>query len=619
MSREMGWRSTISSSMRRAVSHGDLKQANSAPRTQTWREWAGATGQRISAGIRGGGGGTGRDTERIAMFPGWAARRYRSDEIGLHQDAFDVDLFVSGFASSHRAPEFASRSQRAFMRLAKGFAALPKLDGSPLTASTEELMKTVQLPPPPEDMTDDYEAQALEQQFQRLRVETNETASNDADDAESVESTSQSTPFHVPSAIYRLHKNLESRIQPFWSSVIPARTVRLHLYAAPHKANNHAAEERDAIEYGPIATRVLTTAVDGSFQARMHVSFEELARHPGALHIAFGEATVEHELLVTAELLPPKAGTSSAARLAKTNALHIPLTHSRVRVISDVDDTVKLSGILSGSRAVFYNVFVKEYDEIVIPGMGEWYTAMWNRGVRFHYVSNGPFELLPVLMDFFRSAQLPPGSVKLRSYAGRSLFSGLLSAPAARKRAGVQELVVAFPDSSFILIGDSGEQDLQLYADIARDYPEQVLAVFIRDVDTNEAPLDDPTGQNHAMLDQMPQRSWSTASSTSSRPPTPSSYHPPSNNYFLSATTPMTTEPEPIPSMVASNTAAVNLKIPNSRAGTGMEQPNRRRAELQVRVWRARRQIPPHIPLRLFREPRECVAEADGILAGLRL
>lgn len=85
--------------------------------------------------------------------------------------------------------------------------------------------------------------------------------------------------------------------------------------------------------------------------------------------------------------------------------------------------------------------------------------------------SNGPFELLPVLGDFLAIAHLPPGSMKLRSYAGRSLFSGLLSAPATRKRANVQDVLDAFPHSRFILIGDTGEQDMELYA-------EQVFSMF---------------------------------------------------------------------------------------------------------------------------------------------
>lgn len=57
------------------------------------------------------------------------------------------------------------------------------------------------------------------------------------------------------------------------------------------------------------------------------------------------------------------------------------------------------------------------------------------------------------------------GSIKLKSYAGRSLFNDLLSAPAARKRAGVVDILDSFPDSQFFLIGDTGEQDLELYAE----------------------------------------------------------------------------------------------------------------------------------------------------------
>jgi phosphatidate phosphatase APP1 len=45
-----------------------------------------------------------------------------------------------------------------------------------------------------------------------------------------------------------------------------------------------------------------------------------------------------------------------------------------------------MSGITEGARAVFHNVFVKELKDGIIPGMGEWYTNMWERGVRFHYV-----------------------------------------------------------------------------------------------------------------------------------------------------------------------------------------------------------------------------------------
>ncbi|KAJ3966777.1 hypothetical protein EV361DRAFT_808443, partial [Lentinula raphanica] len=207
--------------------------------------------------------------------------------------------------------------------------------------------------------------------------------------------------------------------------------------------------------------------------------------------------------------------------------LCIPLTHSPVRVISDIDDTIKYSNVTGGARAVFHNVFVRELKDIVIPGMGEWYEEMWKKGVRFHYVANGPFELLPLIGEFFKISQLPPGSVKLLSYAGRSLFSGLLSAPSARKRARVLEILDAFPDSRFILIGDSGEQDLELYTELARERADQVLAIFIRDAGDGQ-PLSDPTGD---FYNKMPSRSAPSSFDSSAYPvPGDSNSRPPSRS-----------------------------------------------------------------------------------------
>jgi phosphatidate phosphatase APP1 len=117
-----------------------------------------------------------------------------------------------------------------------------------------------------------------------------------------------------------------------------------------------------------------------------------MCQHPGALHIAFGDPLEEHDLLLMADLLPspPTLPTmrheGDTEKPTATTKVAIPLSHSPIRVISDIDDTIKFSSVLSGARAIFYNVFVKELTDLVIPGMGEWYSSMWKKGVRFHYV-----------------------------------------------------------------------------------------------------------------------------------------------------------------------------------------------------------------------------------------
>ncbi|KAJ3504063.1 hypothetical protein NLJ89_g8137 [Agrocybe chaxingu] len=519
--------------------------AHDGEQRQSWRAWA---GQKIRVRRRGAYDPNSAN-EIVNLFPGWAARRYLQGG-GKHEvpTPFEVEVLVSGYAISYRSAENASRSQRAFIRLAKGFASLPKLvenagDLRPnapslahLTPSTEELLAHVKLPPRPTEITDDFDVDALERQLKDAKDSDSDTSSISSSRSSTYEldpSSSSRAEGKRPHIIEQnstvdvlrgLHANLEKRLQPFWSSVLPNRVVRLHLFASPH-------QEEPALdsEHGPLASEDVYTAVDGSFQARFRVKWEDLCQHPRALHIAFGEAVEEHELLVVAQLLPlpstPSSASSSNAyshtrnRSMPNSPSHstqssaapqpsaplaslarIPITHSPIRVISDIDDTVKLSGVLSGARAVFHNVFVKDLRDNVIPGMGEWYAAMWSRGIRFHYVSNGPFEILPVLNEFFQISQLPPGSIKLRSYAGRSLFNGLMSAPAARKRAGVVDVLDSFPDSQFFLIGDTGEQDLELYADLARERPTQILGVFLRDADASTfegpLPLDDPTGWN---------------------------------------------------------------------------------------------------------------------------
>lgn len=65
------------------------------------------------------------------------------------------------------------------------------------------------------------------------------------------------------------------------------------------------------------------------------------------------------------------------------SSISIPLTQAAIRVISNVDDTVKLSSVLSGAGAVFRNIFVKDLDDGIISGMAEWCSEMWKRGVRF--------------------------------------------------------------------------------------------------------------------------------------------------------------------------------------------------------------------------------------------
>jgi phosphatidate phosphatase APP1 len=151
-----------------------------------------------------------------------------------------------------------------------------------------------------------------------------------------------------------------------------------------------------------------------------------------------------------------------------------------VSLISDVDDTVKHSSIGSGAREIFRNAFIRDLADLTIDGVKEWYNTMYDMGVGIHYVSNSPWQLFPVLVSFFQTAGLPPGSYHLKQYSG--MLQGIFEPVAERKKGTLERILRDFPERRFLLIGDSGEADLEVYTDVAVANPGRVIGIFIRDV-----------------------------------------------------------------------------------------------------------------------------------------
>ncbi|KAF4981358.1 hypothetical protein FZEAL_2843 [Fusarium zealandicum] len=155
-----------------------------------------------------------------------------------------------------------------------------------------------------------------------------------------------------------------------------------------------------------------------------------------------------------------------------------------VSLISDVDDTVKKSNISGGAKEIFRNTFIRDLSDLSVEGVKEWYNRMYDLGVSIHYCSNSPWQLFPVLASFLKLHGLPPGSLHLKQYSG--MLQGIFEPVAERKKSTLGRLLRDFPERSFILVGDSGEADLEVYTELAVSNPGRILAVFIRDVTTPE-------------------------------------------------------------------------------------------------------------------------------------
>ena len=162
--------------------------------------------------------------------------------------------------------------------------------------------------------------------------------------------------------------------------------------------------------------------------------------------------------------------------------------NSGLSVVSDIDDTIKDSQV-TDRRVLLRNTFLKDFKPV--SGMADAYGRAAERGVVFHYVSASPWQLYGPLAEFCRREGFPPGSFHLKHVRPTdSSALSLLGSQEATKLRAIEPILATFPGRRFILIGDSGEQDPEIFGKVAREHPDQIAAICIRNV-TDEAAQSD--------------------------------------------------------------------------------------------------------------------------------
>jgi phosphatidate phosphatase APP1 len=153
-------------------------------------------------------------------------------------------------------------------------------------------------------------------------------------------------------------------------------------------------------------------------------------------------------------------------------------------VVSDLDDTIKVTNVRD-KAAILRSTFLKPF--VVVPGMAAGYTefAQTQPSAAFHYVSSSPWQMQAELADFVRGAGFPAGSWHLRTWAAGEVMGHY--DPEEHKLTRVRALLEAYPERHFILIGDSGERDPEIYGRLARENPARIQRVWIRDLGADPA------------------------------------------------------------------------------------------------------------------------------------
>lgn len=183
--------------------------------------------------------------------------------------------------------------------------------------------------------------------------------------------------------------------------------------------------------------------------------------------------------LWSAEGAPPCLPLEVYGGLARSAALLVE--PEGISVISDIDDTLKHTGV-GCRRTLLANTFLRPFESI--PGMAALYRRWGAAGAVFHYVSASPWQLYEPLARHLAQEGFPPGSFHLRAFRLRDhLLRRLLLVRRSGKWRVLCQLLAMFPRRQFVLVGDSGERDPELYGALARRFPRQVIGIWIRQLE----------------------------------------------------------------------------------------------------------------------------------------
>lgn len=168
----------------------------------------------------------------------------------------------------------------------------------------------------------------------------------------------------------------------------------------------------------------------------------------------------------------------------------VPSPDSEFAVVSDLDDTV----IETHSTELFEQLAIvfghSARGRVVFPGIPAFYRALSRGpddqgGNPIFYVSRSSWNLNDLFEEFMDVNDIPKGPLFLRDFRITEDRSAVLGRDDS-KFASIDLLMRTYPELPFVLIGDSGMHDPELYGEIARKHPGRVRAVYIHDVSPPE-------------------------------------------------------------------------------------------------------------------------------------
>lgn len=184
-------------------------------------------------------------------------------------------------------------------------------------------------------------------------------------------------------------------------------------------------------------------------------------------------------------------GTVTRARAE----IYIPPPSVDLAVISDIDDTVMYTGVANKLRMMYRLFMEKAHQRTAFPGVAAFYQGLYvgrdgDRKRPMLYVSRAPWTIYEVLEAFFNANHIPVGPVLFLREWGLTLQRPLPRRAEDHKETLIRNMLALYDELPFVLIGDSGQHDPEIYAKIVHEYPGRIAAIYIRNV-SNDAVRDE--------------------------------------------------------------------------------------------------------------------------------
>lgn len=166
--------------------------------------------------------------------------------------------------------------------------------------------------------------------------------------------------------------------------------------------------------------------------------------------------------------------------------VQIPCPPCDFGIISDIDDTIMITNATSTLSMMRLTFLRSPASRLPFAGVNTFYQALTQGGSvprPIFYVSSSPWNLYDFLEEFMELNNIPLGTLFLRDFGLHTLKDSHHD----HKSTYIHQIMDTYPQLSFILIGDSGQHDPEVYSEIVSQRPQQVKAIYIRDVSKAEA------------------------------------------------------------------------------------------------------------------------------------